>query len=199
MSIVRLFGFALVGITIVGVSIGLTVVLNPAEETYHEIAGIEDSDHDGIPDDQDFFHGNGGVEVTIANFEGKENCKNVLPIFSPKCQPKFWIYIDTNGDGKFNDKNGKIDKSYTNENEIDDALTLKVDIPDDSSKVRFLVRIKDTDGDDWIDYWMEDGENYGYVEAGLKNLISEWTFSGNAEVRCDVTFRLEVVSMPIHP
>lgn len=187
---------ALIGITIFSINI----ISAQLPEKFYPVWQIGDEDGDDVPDDRDFLpNGNGGVRVTITRFDGKDNCKNVFPLFNPKCQPKFWIVIDINGDGRFDDKEGKAEKAYSNENSIENPLSHEANIPDHFTRVNFIVRVKDMDGNNWIDYWPHDKHSYGYFEFNLREGVKTWKYAGDSEVRCEIQIKAEIIEWTRFP
>lgn len=187
--------FTLLGVSVIGLTLfSFTFVSSPPQEEFYPVYEIGDGDKDTYPDDVDFYlNGDGGVRITVTSFEGRDSCKNILPLLNPRCQPKFWIAIDTDGDGKFDDVEGNDERSFKDRNAVEDALSVKANIPDDFTRVVFLIRVKDTDGDNWIDYWPGDKRSHGYFEFNLREGSRTWTYEGDGEVRCRIVVKAEII------
>ena len=188
----KLLAITLIGITVLSVTI--VVSLPQPKSSVPPMMEIPDSDKDGKPDDQDRLPmGNAGVELSITTFVVKNGCGNWFPIGSPACDPKFRVEWDVNLDG---DWDGRWSREYSDVNKIEVVFRKTIDIPDDATRLRVLMKIVDEDGGETIDYWSTSFRSWGYLELSLTQGPQGIDLEGKGEVSASLTLHAEIVQIP---
>jgi len=169
-------------VALLTVSVPVYILFSSPSST--EVQGIQDSDGDGIRDDVDFFdNGNGGAKIQMVWFKGK--CDNW---FGP-CKPRFEVAVDVDYDGDY-DLTGQ--SGPFEGDELAMPFVGLFDIPDDATKIRFELRIIDTDGNDQVDWTNHSESRWGFVEVALPTEPQSWSQSGTVVPRASVSFSLSV-------
>lgn len=173
------------GITLFAISIPVSIILSAPPTT--EVAGIADSDGDGVADDEDFYDlGNGAVRVAVESFRGE--CGNW---FGP-CKPRFEIRVDVDYDGDY-DLSRKSDA--LSGNRLDRPFAAVFDIPERATKIRLELRIVDTDGGDPVDWTTSPQGRWGYLEVPLPTVPRQWDERGTIVAWASVSISLDVVGI----
>jgi len=173
-----------VALTLLAVTVSVSIYIVIAQPGPTQVSAIQDSDGDGIRDDEDFFdHGNGGVRIRVASFQGE--CGN----WWGPCKPIFEVGVDTDYDGDY-DVSERVGPLVGND--LVNPFNHLFDVPDSATKIRFKLVITDDDGGEKIDWTNDRAGQWGYLEVALPTDPQSWSQSGTDGTRAKVSISLTV-------
>lgn len=188
----KLLVVTMIGITLIGVSVTIVINRPPERQVPPVMRHVPDTDGDGVPDDQDLLiRGDAGIRVQVESFQAKNSCGNLLPLFNPRCQPKFMLSIDTNLDGFWDET---YEKAFKDTNTVSSVFDEVVDVPDSATRVRVYLTIVDQDGGDSIDFWSAHYPQLGSIDISLCQGSQSLDMEGHSSVSASLSLIVDVVS-----
>lgn len=160
-----------------------------------------DSDGDGVGDERDFWDGgNGGIKISLTSFVFKNYTGGTYQ-WRKTPNPMFKIQVDV-------DNSGSYDLLYespvmSNSTALSDFYSVTVDLPDDTTSIRFTITVYDmidvnAGKIEIIDYWPQDGAKSAVHVVSLPCSLS-WSSTGVGDTDspdCDLDYAIATLTVP---